>query len=416
MAKEQFPEGFAWGAATAPHQVEGNNYASDIWQMEHIPGTIYTTPSGDATDFYHRYRDDFAMAAAHGLNAMRLGVEWARVEPEQGLVSVAELDHYRRVMDAALEHGITPLITLYHFTSPRWVTAQKGWENPDTAKWAAEHAARVVEAMGDRVSTYFTINEINTPQQVTGNGLLTPEVEAYLPKARELYAQAFGLEKAEDFNPFLPYAGSEQAVKVLLDANSRMVDAVHAANSSAEVGVTISLQEHVAEPGGEAFAEAANENLNLSWLRTAGAVGDFVAVQNYTRLRYNEQGRIPETEHMENAGYPMVPDSLGATVRLAHEVTGKPIWVTEHGADLTTDRDAERSEFIVASLRGLHQVMSDGVPVEGYVHWSLTDNWEWIRGYDAHFGLAEVNLETFERTPRPSFKTYGEIAKTNSLP
>ncbi len=416
MTEKKFPEGFHWGAATAPHQVEGNNYASDIWQMEHVPGSLFTVPSGDTTDFYHRYRDDIAMAADHGLNALRLGVEWARIEPEQGHVSNAELDHYRRVMDAALELGITPVVTLYHFTSPRWVTQQRGWENPDTAKWAAGHASRVVEALGDRVSTYFTINEINTPQQVTGNGLLTPELEAYLPKVRALYANALGLDKPEDFNPFLPFAGSDQAVKVLLDAHSRMVDAVHAGNKDAEVGVTISMQEHVAEPGGEEFAKAANEKLNLSWLRSAGAVGDFVAVQNYTRHRYNSQGRITETENMEDAGYTMAPESLGATVRLAHEVTGKPIWVTEHGADLPTARDAERAAFITASLGGLHDAISDGVPVAGYVHWSLTDNWEWVRGYDGHFGLAEVDLETFERTPRPSFTTYGEIAKANALP
>lgn len=163
---------------------------------------------------------------------------------------------------------------------------------------------------------------------------------------------------------------------MLLDAHSRMVDAVHAGNKDAEVGVTISMQEHVAEPGGEEFAKAANEKLNLSWLRSAGAVGDFVAVQNYTRHRYNSQGRITETENMEDAGYTMAPESLGATVRLAHDVTGKPIWVTEHGADLPTARDAERATFITASLGGLHDAIRDGVPVTGYVHWSLTDNWE----------------------------------------
>lgn len=415
MMEKQFPEGFYWGAATAPHQVEGGNYPSDVWKMEHVPGGIFPVPSGDAVDFYHRYWTDVQMAADHGLNALRLGVEWARIEPEQGQVSLAELDHYKRVLDTCLERGITPLVTLFHFTSPHWVTENKGWENPDVAGWIADHSHRVVEALGDRVQTYFTINEINTPQQVTGNGLLTPEAEAYLPKARQIYADAFGLDRAEDFNPFFPWAGSDRAVEVLLDAHKRMVDAVHAANPAAETGVTLSIQEHVAEPGGEQFAREANEKLNLTWLRSAGEVGDFVAVQNYTRLRYDENGRIVETENKEDAGYSMVPESLGATVRLAHEETGKPVWITEHGADLPTSRDDERSRFIRASLEGLHAAVEDGVPVKGYVHWALTDNWEWMRGFDGHFGLAEVDRETQRRTPRPSFKTYGDIAKANGF-
>lgn len=380
MATKTFPQGFYWGVATAPHQVEGNNTSSDIWKMEYVPGSIFTSHSGDTVDFYHRYRYDLAMVADNGLNALRLGVEWGRVEPEKGQISKAELDHYRRVMDTALEHGITPLVTLYHFTSPRWLTEQGGWENPETVKLLADHTSRVVEALGDRVNTYFTINEINMPQQMTGNGLLSPELEAYLPKAREIYAKAFGLEKREEFTPFLPYAGSDNAVSILLDAHSKMVDAVHAGNSKAQVGPTISMQEHVALPGGEEFAAAANEKLNLSWLRGAGSVGDFVAVQNYTRQRYDANGRITETENMEDAGYSMVPGSLAATVRQAHEVTGKPIWITEHGADLPTERDAERVEFIKGSLDGLHGAIEDRVPVEGYVHWSLTDNWEWPGG------------------------------------
>lgn len=149
-------------------------------------------------------------------------------------------------------------------------------------------------------------------------------------------------------------------------------------------------------PVGKSSPRQQTRSCNLSWLRSAGAVGDFVAVQNYTRHRYNSQGRITETENMEDAGYTMAPGSLGATVRLAHDVTGKPIWVTEHGADLPTARDAERAAFITASLGGLHDAISDGVPVTGYVHWSLTDNWEW--GGRRRTAYAQSNLSCSKRS------------------
>ena len=137
MTRFDFPAGFLWGTATAAHQVEGNTVNSDNWLMEHMPGTIFTEPSGDACDHYHRYPDDIALLAELGFNLYRFSIEWARVEPEDGEFSVAELDHYRRMLATCHEHHITPLVTFHHFTSPRWIAAQGGWEAETTpAKFA----------------------------------------------------------------------------------------------------------------------------------------------------------------------------------------------------------------------------------------------------------------------------------------
>ena len=145
----RFPDGFLWGVATAAHQVEGNNVANDAWLMEQLPGSIYREPSGDAVDFYHRYPDDIAVIAALGLNAFRFGVEWARVEPEMGQISAAELDHYSRVVDTCLRHGIEPVVTLHHFTSPQWLIRHNGgWRGPDTAARFADYAAVVMTRLG----------------------------------------------------------------------------------------------------------------------------------------------------------------------------------------------------------------------------------------------------------------------------
>ena len=138
-----FPDGFLWGAATAPHQVEGGNVNSDMWEMEWATPSIFAEPSGDACDHYHRYAEDIALLADLGCNAYRFGVEWARIEPEPGYFSRAELDHYRRMCATCHEHGITPVLTYNHFSSPRWFARDGGWEHEAAAHRFARYSARV---------------------------------------------------------------------------------------------------------------------------------------------------------------------------------------------------------------------------------------------------------------------------------
>jgi beta-glucosidase len=406
-----FPDDFLWGAATAAHQVEGNNVTSDAWVMENMADSLYAEPSGDALDFYHRYPDDVRLVSELGLNCLRFGVEWGRIEPESGLVSQAELDHYSRLVDCCLEQGVAPVVTLHHFTSPRWVTGTGGWSEPDTARRFAEHCARVVDRLGDRVQWFCTINEANTPLQITGNGLLSPALAGRLEAGRAAAAAAFGVA-TERFTPFFPYAGDEPAIEVVGEAHRQAVDAIHASSSDAMAGITLSMQQQFAEPGGQEHATEVDEVLNLRFLRDMGTVGDFVGVQNYSRLRYGPDGRITDTENLSGNGLPMVPESLAATCRQAWEVTGKPVLVTEHGCDLTTDEDHRRVEFVSASLQHLRAAMDDGVDVRGYIHWCLADNFEWFKGYQGTYGLLEVDRGTQMRSPRPSARALGDIART----
>src|SRR6266567_7814403 len=139
-----FPSTFLWGTATAAHQVEGGNVYNDNWVMEHVPGGSYVEPSGDACDHYHRYRDDIALLAELGFTLYRFSVEWSRIEPEEGEFSLAALDHYRRMLAACHEHGITPMVTFHHFTSPRWLAANGGWESPETPEVFPRLRARAV--------------------------------------------------------------------------------------------------------------------------------------------------------------------------------------------------------------------------------------------------------------------------------
>jgi beta-glucosidase len=163
MQEFTFPQDFLWGAATAAHQVEGNNINSESWVLEHLPGTIYAEPSGDACDHYHRYPTDIALLAELGFNAYRFSLEWARIEPEEGEFSYAALEHYRRMLAACHEHGIKPVVTFHHFTSPRWLMRTGGWLDEKTPERFARYCERATQHLGDLISVACTVNEPNLP-------------------------------------------------------------------------------------------------------------------------------------------------------------------------------------------------------------------------------------------------------------
>jgi beta-glucosidase len=158
-----FPKGFLWGVATAAHQVEGNNINSDLWVLEHMKPSMYAEPSGDACDHYHRYKDDIAMVKRLGFNTYRFSIEWARIEPEQGLFSNAELEHYRRVLATCHEHGLLPMVTFWHFTAPRWFAALGGWEQPGAGDLFVRYTERAARHLGDLIGAATTFNEPNIP-------------------------------------------------------------------------------------------------------------------------------------------------------------------------------------------------------------------------------------------------------------
>src|SRR3954451_5182186 len=160
-AMTQFPDGFLWGASTAGHQVEGGNVNADIWPLEWAVPSLFTEPSGDACDHYHRYAEDIATLAGLGLNAYRFSLEWSRIEPEPGYFSRAALDHYRRMMATCLEHGVTPVVSYNHFTVPRWFAGDGAWENPSAPDQFGRFATAATGHLGDLLSWVCTLNEPN---------------------------------------------------------------------------------------------------------------------------------------------------------------------------------------------------------------------------------------------------------------
>ncbi len=385
-----FPDGFLWGAATAAHQVEGGNVNNDSWLLEHAPGSHYAEVSGDACDHYHRYPDDIALVAELGLNAYRFSLEWSRIEPEEGEFSRAALEHYRRMLAACHENGLTPILTFHHFTSPRWIAAQGGWKAPRTAEFFARFCERAMGHLGDLVPFACTINE---------------------PNLGALLHQVLGLPEPQADFLALQNAHGPQAVEILRTAHRLSFEAIKGVREETQVGLTVALTAWEAEAGGEAEMARLRARTEDDFLE--GVEGDFIGVQNYTGQRVGPNGPIELDAAAERTqmGYGYQPEALGAVIRRAVEVTGLPVYVTENGVG--TDDDTRRVEFIERALRGVEACLRDGIDVRGYTYWSLFDNFEWSLGYRPTFGIVAVDRETQVRTVKPSGRLLGQIARTN---
>jgi beta-glucosidase len=408
----RFPSGFLWGAATAAHQVEGGNTNSDSWLLEHVPGSLYSETSGDACDHYHRYGEDIRLLAALGLNAYRFSLEWARIEPEEGEFSLAHLEHYRRMLAACHEHGVTPVVTMHHFTSPRWLAARGGWEAPETARRFARYCERIVKHLGDLIGAACTINELNLGILLQQWGFLHQDDAILAAPWRAAAAAAMGVAP-ERFSSF-PFCARSNSSRVMLDAHGRGAQALRAGPGDFPVGMTLALRDWDAAAGAERLRDELRARAEDVFLEAARA-DDFVGVQCYTRQRVGPNGLLPSANGVEltQMGYEFSPASLEATIRYASEKAQVPIMVTENG--VATDDDARRLVFIEQALGGLARCLRDGIAVRGYFYWSLLDNFEWLFGYAPKFGLVAVDRGTQRRTVRPSAEWFGRTAKNNEI-
>jgi len=408
----EYPQSFYWGTATAAHQVEGNNVNNDTWFFEHLPGTLFTEPSGDAIDHYHRYPEDIALLADLGFNMYRFSIEWARIEPEEGFFSKSVLEHYRRMLAACWERGITPMVTFHHFTSPKWLLTAGGWEGKETPAKFARYCERASQHLGDLIGAACTINEANIGTFLSMMGFI-PSVEV-LHTSPWWISAARGLSVApERLMPYM-FAASPLARETILKAHHFAVDAIKSSTADFPVGITLALQDFQTVDGGEANASVLRREINTVYLEAIKG-NDFVGVQSYSRTRVGPEGTLPAEEGVEltQMGYEFWPESLEATIREAVSTAGIPVIVTENG--IGTEDDTRRIEFIRRALEGVANCLRDGLDVRGYTYWSAFDNFEWMLGYRPTFGLIGVDRENQKRTVKPSARYLGEIARKGIL-
>ncbi|MHB8680737.1 MAG: glycoside hydrolase family 1 protein [Acidimicrobiales bacterium] len=385
-----FPEDFLWGTATAAHQVEGGNVNNDWWAFEHDPSAPCAESSGDACDSWARWPEDLDLLRSLGFGAYRFSLEWSRIEPAEGEWSRSALEHYRAMCAGCHERGLLPIVTFHHFTSPRWLAERGGWEAPDAPERFARFCEQAVAHLGDVVGSACTINEPNIVAMMGyGYGIFPPGVTDWdrRRKVNDAFCRAHRLA----------------------------VDVLRAGPGSFPVGLTLSMNDYQALPGGEErVEELRRDNEDVFLESTAG--DDFVGVQTYSRVRVDATGMLgPEPGvFVTQMGYEYWPQALEATVRRAAAMTGLPVLVTENG--IGTDDDEQRRAYVTEALRGVRRCLDDGIDVRGYIYWSLLDNFEWVLGYVPTFGLVAVDRATFARSPKPSAAWLGAVARTGALP
>lgn len=409
MTRLPLPDTFLWGVATSGHQTEGDNSASDTWFLEHTTPSLFREPSGPACRSHRLWETDLDLAAGLGLNAFRFSVEWARVEPERGVVCAEALDHYERVVDGCLERGLAPLVTFSHFTAPHWFAAAGSWLAADAPALFAEQCDRVMARFGDRIAYGVTLNEPNLEQLLQAGAKLPAEAEALKARMLAAAARAAGSDTYASAN-VIPGDRLEQFQAAFTRAHRAARDAIKARRGDLPVGVSIAIADEVAIPGGEARRDAKRAAVYDHWLREARA-DDFIGVQNYERIVHGPDGEVAVEGERNGMGTAIAPGSLAGAVRYAHEVSGVPVLVTEHG--IQTSDDAQRAAFVPAAVRELAAEAGAGTPVLGYCHWTLMDNFEWIFGYGAQLGLHEVDRVTFQRRPKPSAQAYAEVVRSH---
>ena len=420
-----FSTDFLLGAATAAHQVEGNNTNSDCWAMEQIPGSLFKEPSLDAVDHYNRYREDIDLLAAAGLNAYRFSIEWARIQPDKDTFDQKEIDHYRDMIIYCRKKGVTPIVTMHHFSSPKWLIQEGGWETETTIDYFARYGERMAKDIGGIMEYVCTINEANIGLQIAKSvAAMTTNVqvglsshaaegdscgmEAIMAKMKAI-GEAFGLDprKIHDFlKPRTP-----EGDRIIMKAHEKGRDAMKSVCPHLKIGVTLAIFDIQALPGGETHAQAEQNDQLLHYLPYL-AKDDFIGVQNYSRSVYGPDGGVvPPAKDAEltQMGCEFYPQALENVIRFVNNNTFLPIIVTENG--LPSNDDTRRVAFLRTALEGVKRCVEDGIPVKGYCCWSLLDNFEWQLGFQRTFGLIAVDRTTQKRLPKPSLEFLGSYRK-----
>jgi beta-glucosidase len=373
--------------------------------------SVFREPSGRACDGYRLWREDVDLAAGMGLNAYRFSIEWSRVEPAPGVFDEDALAHYGAIMDRCHAYGLATVVTFNHLTSPHWFAMRGGWLDPSAPSRFGRYCGAVLDHLGGGIDFAVTLNEPNLPRLLSWNQI-PPEIRELERATLTAAAEATGVKQYRMSNVVL-----EEDFDALADG---MTDGHRAARATIKnrrpdlpVGFSLAVVDDQAV-GDPAVRDRKRAEVYDRWLRLARD-DDFLGVQNYERARYDAGGPLPPPADAprNQMGSDVYPPSLGGAVRYAYAETGVPILVTEHG--IAHDDDRFRAGLIEPALTGLLDAIDDGVPVLGYVHWSLLDNFEWIFGYDLKLGLHEVDRDTFTRTAKPSAGVYAAIARANAV-
>jgi len=380
------PAGFLLGAAISAHQVEGNNVDSDWWHWEK-QGRV--PESGQACDHYNRYSADFQIARDIGLNAMRISIEWARIEPEQGKWDHQAVEHYRQVLKDMKSKGLSRMVTLHHFTLPQWLALKGGFETQDGVEAFARYSWFVAENLGDEIDLWCTINE---PEVFSSQGYYKGIWPPFKRNALKLVTVYRNLTKA----------------------HIRAYRAIKSAKPQAEVGIVknnVHYEPYQGNPVNRMACAAADYFGNRWFLDRIRRDTDFIGLNFYfTRvISIDFSGahvaNSPERPKSD-MGWQTFPEGIYHALSGLKRY-GKPVYVTENG--IANARDDMRMDYIRQHIGWALKARAEGLDLRGYYYWSLMDNYEWSDGFGPLFGLVEVDYSTQARKVRPSAAVVKEL-------
>jgi beta-glucosidase len=406
-----FPKRFLWGAATSAHQVEGHTHNNwTVWELENALALSKQAEyksaelpiwseikqqaldpdnyiSGEAADHFNRYEEDFDLAKSMNLNVFRFSIEWSRVEPTEGTWDPAAIEHYRQYILAMKKRGLEPMVTLFHWTMPIWFTDKGGFENPANVKYFVRFAEKILMELGKELRL---INTINEPDTVVTHGYITQD---HPPQSHSY------------FKAFMVYRN-------LLLAHRRIHKLARSMSRRYKVGFTKSYA-HI-RAGDDRWQTRLSVRADY-WLRDdlplwyVGRRNDFLGVNYYFSDRRIGFKINNENANLSDLGWDMRPKDLEQVLLRLGKRRREPIIVTETG--VADKRDEFRITWLSQTIGAVHAAIQQGVRVDGYLHWSLLDNFEWAFGKWPRFGLVEVDYKTLKRTPRASAKWYAKAVK-----
>ncbi len=455
-----FPKDFIWGTATSAYQIEGGITTCDWYDWERMSGT---TRAGElaitASDHYHLYKRDIELMADLGVNAYRFSIEWSRIQPKPDVFDANEIEHYRDVLKELKKYHIIPIVTLNHFTLPKWIHdihdnseyGNGGWIGTRSSTIGEayivqkfeKYSARMAQEYGDMVDYWITFNEPIV--EITAAYLI-----GVFPPGE--FGAVDHLIKAF-INTIFAHARAYKAIK--------QYDTIDSDNDGENSKITIA--HHWAlytpeNPDDSKDVEAAKQldylynyllfnalihgkidlDLNQQYTSTTTALNETITYQtlkgtldligiNYysesvvkakpiTLGNYTIKG-TPSLEAREeyprsDMGYRIYPEGIYIALSAVSKF-GLPILITENG--IADKYDINRAKFIIDHLQQVHLALKDNIPVIGYLYWSLIDNFEWGLGYGPRFGLFSVDYDTQKRIKTEGVQVFQNIVKHNGI-
>jgi beta-glucosidase len=407
----KFPKHFLWGAATSAHQIEGDTHNQwTVWELENAISLATRASyhyedqdnwprikaaakdpnnyvSAKGIDHYGRYEQDFDLLKKMNMNAFRFSIEWSRVEPKDGAWNVEAIEHYKQYVQELKRRNIEPIVTLFHFTLPVWFTELGGFEKRRNVRYFTRFAEKIIRELGVNVRFIVTLNE---PDLYAAESYLGGHWPPNVTSKRTYWRVLNNLAYAHN-----------QTAKVIHSLNRRYK-------------VSIAKNSSYVYAGDNAWLSRMSANVlqytkDDYFLKKVVKQCDWLGVNYYFSDRvYGYRVHNPD-ERISDLSWDLSPANIQYALERLHEKYNLPIIITENG--LADELDEQRQWWITQTLVAVQKAMANGVKVDGYLHWSLLDNFEWDKGFWPRFGLAAVDSKTKERTLRPSAIWFGKIIK-----